>query len=704
MIESPDASNGDIASNRLTKGRLAVRLQRVRLLIIRYWWIIALTIMVGLLIQDYRSLQIPTRYVSQSRMMVAGHIILQEGQAYSDAMENFYGTQIVLMKSRQTIVQSMERVSAIHPDVPIDENAEVDAGLELRTTIFDLKVTSVNPQYAKLLLDSIMETYIEAKKGRMAQTTDEAMSNIMEAIAQLEEEIRNDEQKLLDFQKENNVVFIEEQSSSSATYLVGLNNELAQLTRELDLLSMENKETATSAPTPAPGGDATTNPPAATSPDNALSDETNDSIVAQQENIEKLKIQRNQFSVYLKDKHPKMVELTDAINEAQQFLDVLKTRNMATRGTRTQELEMRLKNLQNQIVEANKKSLDLSERLGAYQQLKGKLTREESTYTQLNQSMQNVNLTKDFGQENVQIMEAASKAYPVNSNLPMQMVWGLVGGLLAGIVIIYFVHRLDDRIDSPMEFEENVEFPLIGQIPLVAVDKKTKRAPLLSETDQRHMLLESHRNIRSAILFRSSDVIKPRSLLISSAAPGEGKSTFISNLAIIFAYSGARVLMIDADLRRGVAHNLFNTPLTPGLADYLQQHVAWHDTIQKTHLPNLDIIPRGKVPQQAGDLLLGPLTDVLLQESVAEYDMVLWDSAPVLAADDAANLCSRVDGVLFVARIRHSSIHSVRVALEDLSQRNARIFGVVLNAVEPNQPGYYDRYRYKEDYAPSVEA
>ena len=243
-----------------------------------------------------------------------------------------------------------------------------------------------------------------------------------------------------------------------------------------------------------------------------------------------------------------------------------------------------------------------------------------------------------------------------------------------------------------------MEFPLIGQIPLVAVDKKSKRVPLLSEDDHRHMLLESHRNIRSAILFRSSDVIKPRSLLISSAAPGEGKSTFASNLAIIFAYSGARVLLIDADLRRGVMHTLFVTPLSPGLSDYLQQQISWHEVVQKTTLPNLDVIPRGKVPPQAGDLLLGPLTDVLLQESIAEYDIVLWDSAPLLAADDAANLCSRVDGILFVARIWYSSINSVRAALEDLSQRNAKIFGVVLNAVEPNQPGYYDRYRYKEYY------
>jgi tyrosine-protein kinase Etk/Wzc len=162
------------------------------------------------------------------------------------------------------------------------------------------------------------------------------------------------------------------------------------------------------------------------------------------------------------------------------------------------------------------------------------------------------------------------------------------------------------------------------------------------------------------------------------------------------------VLLVDADMRRGVIHTLFDVQLTPGLSDYLQEQVTWRQTVQKTNLPDLDVISRGKVPLQAGDLLLGGHTDKLLQESVAEYDLVLWDSAPLFAADDAANLCGRVDGILFVARVRHSTLNSVREAMEALTQRNARIFGIVLNAVEPNQPGYYDRYRYKEYYAPKA--
>jgi capsular exopolysaccharide synthesis family protein len=276
------------------------------------------------------------------------------------------------------------------------------------------------------------------------------------------------------------------------------------------------------------------------------------------------------------------------------------------------------------------------------------------------------------------------------------MAYGVLGGLLAGLAIIYFVNRLDDKIDSPLELQENIDFPIIGQIPLQRTDKSTKRVPLLTEGDQRRGYLEHHRSIRSAILFRSTEASRPRSLMICSAAPGEGKSSLAANLAFVFAHSGARTLLIDADLRRGLQHTLFNLPISPGLADYLLGRFSWRDVVHTTQLTNLDVILRGKVPHRAGDLFLHSEIDQLIEESRAEYDMVLWDTVPLLAANDAANLCSRIEGVLFVARVRYSTTNSVHTALDELSKRNAKILGVVLNAVEPNQPGYHDKYRYEE--------
>lgn len=712
MIDPSELSAGDTASGRLSNAPIGVRIHRLKFLISNYWWIVALTIAVGLAVQGYRCSQQVIQYVSSSRMMVNGHVSIPQGDTYSEELLNFYGTQVALMKSRDTLAQAVARVRAIHPEMAIDENVSVGAAQELKTSIFDLQVVSTSPEYAKALLDSIMETYLSIKRGRKNQTTSGAVAAITEEISHLDSQMRSDEQELLNFQKQNNVVFIEEQSNSASSYLASLNNELARLTKEHDLLALENDSSlppsamtaaASSGKAEGPPVRLGTNGPSAV-PGDGGANTADAALVAELQNIEKLKILRDEYSLYLKDAHPKMKDLTDEINKELKFVEILKTQGQAARDAHLQDLGLQIKNLQNQIVDWNKKSLELSERLATYQQLKSKIEREQTLYSQLTSSIQSVNLNKSLDQEDVVIMEAASPASPIPPGYPLQLMYGAIFGLAAGCAILYLIHRLDDKIDSPLELEDSIEFPLVGQIPLTIQDKRTKRAPLLSENDQRHMLVESHRNIRSAILFRSSYVTKPTSLLVSSAIPGEGKSTLTANLAIIFALSGARVLLIDADLRRGVQHNLFETPLSPGLSDYLLQTITWRQAIKNTHLPNLDVLPRGKVPQQAGDLLVGSLADVLIHETAAEYDMVLWDSAPLLAADDASNLCSKVGGVLFVARTRYSSIHSVRSALEELSQRNAKIFGIVLNAVSPDQPGYYDKYRYKEYYATAAEA
>ena len=270
-----------------------------------------------------------------------------------------------------------------------------------------------------------------------------------------------------------------------------------------------------------------------------------------------------------------------------------------------------------------------------------------------------------------------------------------------GVLLIVFINRIDNRIKSPLEIMENFDLPVLGCIPHAKVESSNKRVPLLKENDPRHVLMESHRNIRSSISIRP---IKLRSFMIISAEPEEGKSTLAANLALSFAFSGIRTLLIDADLRRGVLHKLFQTPSRLGLSEYLHHEMPWRDAVQSTQIPNLYLIVKGQVMFQAGDLFQSTSMDLLTQESIAEFDMVIWDCAPILAMNDGANICTKVDGVVFVVRIGKSRIELIRAALEELSQKGANTVGIVANCVEPRQPGYHNKYQYKQYYTHPVEA
>jgi capsular exopolysaccharide synthesis family protein len=584
----------------------------------------------------------------------------------------------------------------MHPEVEIDPNAGVDATQVAKTSIFTLSATSTNPEYAPLLLDAVMDSYLTSKKSRKEQTTNGAVSAITAEIAQLDTEIRADEQQLLDFQKDNNVVFIEEQSNSAADYLVGLNNELARLTKEHDLLLLESSNRTGADANTSAGSGASNNTPLA-------SDDA--SVQAEQEAIEKLKILRDDYSLYLKDMHPKMIALSDTIDKEQKFLDLLKTKDSQERDAHQEDLKLQIQNLEKQIVDWNQKSLDLNQRLATFQLLKSKITREQTMYNQLESSIQNVHLNTSMDQEDVVIMDQASPASLIPVDYERQLINGALFGALAGAAILHLLNRLDDKVNYPVMVEAMYPYPIIGQIPFALVDTKGKRkraprVPLIAVNDARHILVESYRNIRSSIFFRSSVKVQPKTLLIGGASPAEGKSTLTANLGITFAFAGLRTLLIDADMRRGILHDLFEAPISPGLSDYLQQKVSWREVVQRTKFSGLDLITRGKTPHHAGELLLSVLIDLLFQESGAEYDMVLCDSAPLLAADDTSNICSRVDGVIVVIRVNHSSIHAINGAMNILTHRNAKIFGLVLNGVQENQPGnYYDRYRYKDYYA-----
>src|SRR3954466_11101363 len=193
---------------------------------------------------------------------------------------------------------------------------------------------------------------------------------------------------------------------------------------------------------------------------------------------------------------------------------------------------------------------------------------------------------------------------------------------------------------SLSEFQGQFSANVLGQIP----KEKTKgKVTLLQADDARHVFAESYRNIRSSIFFMPYDGPRPKTFLITSAVPNEGKSTISANLAITFALSGAKTLLIDGDLRRGAQREAFDISSKIGFAEVLKGEVNWQEVVVPTAYPSLFVLPRGKSLSQPSEHLLRDSTDRLLQELYNHYDYIIIDSSPVLAADDTTSLAPKID-------------------------------------------------------------
>jgi capsular exopolysaccharide synthesis family protein len=190
---------------------------------------------------------------------------------------------------------------------------------------------------------------------------------------------------------------------------------------------------------------------------------------------------------------------------------------------------------------------------------------------------------------------------------------------------------------------------------------------------------------------------RPKTLLVTSAVPNEGKSTISANLAITMALSGAKTLLVDGDLRRGAIREAFGLSSSIGFSEVLKQEVNWREVVVPTNYPSLFVLPRGKNLTQPSEHLLRDSTDTLLKELYEHYDYVIIDSPPVLAADDTTSLAPKVDATLFVVRLSYTSARLTRKSLELLYNRQVNVAGMILNFVDTSLPEYY-YYQYSEYY------
>lgn len=655
------------------------------------WWIVALTVSISLCGAAWYVSQLPAAYLSAGRLMVSGQIHINEGAAYTEELMNFFGTQIELMQSGEVKRRAHMRVHALRPDLA-QEEVKLEVGQLPKASIFIMRCTGQSQLYTQAYLDACMEEYMATKKEMRNVKSESTTAAIADELVRLEKEMVKQEEEMHDFQKENNIGFLHEEGNSAGVYLAQLNRQLADLKTEYDLLALLDLDQNVDR---SQGGTERGNKENTTlSSFGPMAD-----YQKAKQQVQALKAERDSLARHLKDKHPMMVAISEEITKGERLIDTFRVQSTDTLKNRRESLRLQIENLSGVSKTWEAKALDLSRRIAEFEKIKSKGERSKGQYDRLLSSLRSVDVTKNIDQDTVSILEKASPAISIRPGLAKIMWLGFGIGAVLGLAILFVIDRLDDRIESFMEFRSSFKENLLGQIP--REDSKGELA-LLQPDDSRHALLECFRTLRSSIIFLPVDGVRPKTLLVTSATPGEGKTTISSNLAISLAFSGAKTLLVDGDLRRGRLHEVFGIDGdVDGFSKVLQQRVPWREAIIPTHINNLHVLPRGKPLAHPSEHFLSKIADQFLQETYSQFDYVIFDSAPVMAADDALSFAPKIDGTIFVLRFSASSSRLSRKALDLLIQRQVNLLGVVCNDVKLSESdygyGYY--YQYSEHSA-----
>jgi non-specific protein-tyrosine kinase len=279
---------------------------------------------------------------------------------------------------------------------------------------------------------------------------------------------------------------------------------------------------------------------------------------------------------------------------------------------------------------------------------------------------------------------------PIRPRVKLNTLLAAVVGLLLALGFIFLAEYLDNTLKSADDLSQVLGLTVLGTVG--RIEGKQYQDKVIVSHNPFSPASEAYRMIRSNIQFMSVD--RPtKNIMVSSPTSGEGKSTTVANLGVVMAQVGLKTIIVDADLRRPVQHQIFQIPNVGGLTDLLcSPELEINAHLKKTSVPNLHLITCGVLPPNPSELLGSQRLGQLLVSLNEMADLVIFDSPPVLAVADAAILSNRVDGVVLVTRAAKTRREVARQAVLNLKQAGANIFGGVLNQVSKKEGGYYQQY------------
>lgn len=577
-----------------------------------------------------------------------------------------------------------------------------------RTALVVVEATSREPRLSALIANTHASEYIEwVRRGRVEQQS-RGLKFLTEQAQSLREKVADLERERADYAEANSIVAVNKDENITAQKMSQLNQLLTQATAKRIETEHLYKEANEQLGNPSAGFDDPT-------------------IQQMRGDLARLEGEYNQLSAKFTSSYPRLQQLGAQISSLRKSIERQRSQVVTGLKAKAEAALQEEKNLQEELEKQKSQAFELSKKQVQYNVLNREYTSAQEMLQNVLRQIKETSLAVESNASNVSIVDEAT--IPVRPSYPHKrkmVAMGLLLGLALGVGIAFLLSYLDNTVRTPDHVSSTLRLPCLGVIPsfemdgqqaqapspqaslrsvlvpksreLIRVESEAGNTPIVYMNAPKSLAAEAYRTIRTAILLSQAGH-PPRSIMVSSAQSSEGKTTTTVNLAASLASAGARVCLIDADLRRPSLYRRFGLDRKmPGLVDLITCQATIEEVIREDLMKRVAFLPGGRLPPNPAELLGSLEMAGLIEKLSSMYDYVLIDSPPILPVADSIILSRYVDGVVLVVKGGLTPRKVIQDARSRLEAVGARVLGVVLNDVDITGGDYYYYNRYYYSY------
>lgn len=672
-------------------------------------WIVLACVVVALSAGFVYILNATPIFTSTSRIYVeqSGPKIIEDSQGIMTQSKNYLYTQAELLKSTpivaaaidQTGIRQLRSFSGMtNPTAYLKNALNVQVGK--KDDILSVGFDSPYPAEAAQVVNTIVDAYITYNASQKKTSAGEVLKILQTQKDKAVAELDKKREMMLAYQKENPALTFQ---TSQGNIILERLGKLSEALTTAELKTVESRSAYEAVKQFMDNPEKLRQFIEAQRARNLYLTGSSETARLQSEK-QTLEMQLADAKKQLTADHPAVAALADKIKDLQsrmvdvdkQYADSLLA-VAAHDYTSAQESE---KQIRDYFEKQRQEALSLNEKLLEYQVFQTDAQRAESLIAILDDRIKQVNVTEDTGALNISILEAAAPAdRPSKPQKPRILAMALVLGLMLGGGLSLVRDWLDTRLRSADEIAAILGVPVLGTVPHMSQKESVAQRGRKVLLDSASGVAEAYRTIRTSVFFGAPDG-QAKTLLITSPAPGDGKTTLVSNLALSMAQAEQKTLIIDADIRKSRQHEVFGLSDKSGLTSVLAGRDRLESCIFKTEVGNLSVLPSGPEVPNPSEMLNSAAFNKMMQDLKARYDRIIIDSPPVMPVTDARILGALCDKTVLVLRAEKSTRKASQQARDGLLAVGSSLLGAVVNDISKSNSryGYYSGYGYGYGY------